>query len=240
MLDPKSATAVDRFAAEVRGLLGEDLLSVALYGSAAGEDFVSGTSDINTIIVVTSVTFSHLQRLAERLPAWRRSNFATPMVIDKEFLAGAVDSMPMHLYEIKEQHRLLWGADPFERLSIDSRQLRIAAEYEAHQELLRLRAAFIEHVGDRKRLRALLIDSLKTALMIVRALLRVRNMQVPPRLAATVERVEAAHTQRFPTMQTLLAVRSGAPWPADPIEDIFRRYLDEVGRLVYLIDSVSG
>ena len=98
MLDPKSATAVDRYAAEVRGLLGEDLLSVALYGSAAGEDFVPGSSDINTIIVVTTVTFSHLHRLAERLPSWRRGSFATPLVIDREFLAGAPEALAMEVF----------------------------------------------------------------------------------------------------------------------------------------------
>lgn len=240
MLDPKSATAVDRFAAEVRGLLGEDLLSVALYGSAAAEDFVAGSSDINTVIVVTAVNFSHLQRLAERLPAWRRASFAIPMVIDKEFLSGATDSLPMQLCEIKEQHRLLWGADPFERLKIDERRLRLGAETAARQELLRLRAAFVELVGDRKRLRALLLESLKLILMVVRALLRVRHMQVPPRLAATVERLEAAHTQRFPTLHALLAIRGGGAWPADPIEEICRRYLEEVGRIVTLVDSASA
>ena len=238
MLDPKTATAVDRYAAEVRGLLGEDLLTVALYGSAAGEDFVPGTSDINTIIVVTAVTFSHLQRLTERLPSWRRAGFATPLVIDREFLAGAADALPMELYEIKEQHRLLWGADPFERMAIDERRLRNSAEHEARQQLLKLRAASVEHAGDRRRLRPLLLESLKTVLMITRTVLRVRRMQVPPRLAASIERLEEAHTQRFPTFHMLLAIRSGSPWPPDPIDDIFRRYLEEVGRLTSIVDSI--
>jgi hypothetical protein len=162
------------------------------------------------------------------------------MVIDKEFLAGATDSLPMQLGEIKEQHRLLWGADPFERLKIDERRLRLAGEHAARQELLRLRAAFVELNGDRKRLRALLLESLKTILMVVRALLRVRHMPVPPRLVATVERLEAAHTQRFATIHALLAVRSGGPWPPDPIDDIFRRYLEEVGRLASLVDAASA
>jgi len=239
VLDPKTATAVDRYAAEVRGLLGEDLLTVALYGSAAGEDFVPGTSDINTIIVVTSASFSHLQRLAERLSSWRRAGFATPLVIDREFLAGATDALPMELHEIKEQHRLLWGADPFERMATDRRRLREFAEHEARQQLLNLRAVFVEHSGDRRRLRPLLLESLKVILMIVRTLLRVRRMQVPPRLAATIERLEEAHTQRFPTLHTLLAIRGGGPWPPDSIDEIFRRYLEEVGRIVSIVDSVS-
>jgi hypothetical protein len=240
VLDPKTATAVDRYAAEVRGLLGEDLLSVALYGSAAGQDFVSGTSDINTIIVVTTVTFSHLQRLAERLPAWRRGGFATPLVVDREFLAGATDALAMELVEIKEQHRLLWGADPFERLAIDERRLRVFAEHEARQQVLKLRAAFIEHAGDRRRLRPLLLDSLKTILMIARTILRVRHMQVPPRLQATVERLEEAHTQRFPTIHVLLGIRGGSAWPSDPIDEIFRRYIDEAGRIAAIVDSTTG
>jgi hypothetical protein len=240
VLDPKTATAVDRYAAEVRGLLGEDLLSVALYGSAAGEDFVSGTSDINTIIVVTAVNFSHLQRLAERLPAWRRGGFATPLVLDREFLAGAADSLIMELSEIKEQHRLLWGADPFERLVVDDRRLREFAEHEARQEVLKLRATFVEHAGDRRRLRPLLLDSLKTVLMIVRTILRVRRMPVPPRLPATIERLEEAHTQRFPTLHMLLGIRGGAPWSPDPIDDVFRRYLDEVTRVASIVDSTSA
>ncbi len=240
MLDPKTATAVDRYAAEVRGLLGEDLLTVALYGSAAGEDFVSGSSDINTIIVVNTVSFSHLQRLAERLPSWRRLGFATPLAIDREFLAGSTDSMPMELYDIKEQHRLLWGADPFERMNINEKRLREFCKHVARQELLGLRSAFVQHAGDRRRLRPLLLESLKRVLMIMRTLLRVRRMQVPPRLVAVVERVEAAHTQRFPTLQLLLGVRAGGQWPSDAIDDVFRRYLEEIGRLVGIVDSITG
>ncbi len=64
-------------------------------------------------------------------------------------------------------------------------------------------------------------------------------MQVPPRLAATVERLEEAHTQRFPTFHLLLTIRGGGSWPSDPIDEMFRRYLDEVGRLASIVDSVS-
>jgi hypothetical protein len=65
-------------------------------------------------------------------------------------------------------------------------------------------------------------------------------MQVPPRLAATIERLEEAHTQRFPTIHILLAIRAGTPWPPDPIDDVVRRYLDEVGRIATIVDSASG
>jgi predicted nucleotidyltransferase len=240
VLDPKTATAVDRYAAEIRGLLGEDLLSVALYGSAADDDFVPGTSDINTIIVLTTVTFSHLQRLSERLPAWRRGGFATPLIIDREFLSGATDAFPIELHEIQERHRLLWGADPFERLTIDDRHLRYLAEHETRDRLLKLRAAFVEHAGDKRRLRPLLLESLKTFLMVMRRLLRLRGMQVPPGLVAALERFEAATTQRFPAFHALLGVRSGSPWPSEPIDETFRRYLEDVNRLVPLIDSASA
>ena len=53
-----------QFTRELRELLGDQLLAVVLYGSAAGENFVPSSSDLNTAIVV--------QRMSRQLRQQRK------------------------------------------------------------------------------------------------------------------------------------------------------------------------
>jgi predicted nucleotidyltransferase len=45
-------STLTQFAQELHNLLGNQLVAIVLYGSAAGENFVPGSSDLNTAIVV--------------------------------------------------------------------------------------------------------------------------------------------------------------------------------------------
>src|SRR5213593_438174 len=60
------------FTKEVCAALGEELVCLALHGSAAGDEWVAGRSDVNTALIVPRMTFAVLERLAPVVARWRQ------------------------------------------------------------------------------------------------------------------------------------------------------------------------
>ncbi len=236
MLDAKTEKAITQIAEQIRLTFGAQLLSLALYGSAAGEDFAPGRSDLNFAIVLEHVTFTQLKALHAHLPAWRKLGAATPLLLDRSFLERARDVFPAEFLDIKAQHRVLFGEEVFAALSIDPRHLRYQSEHEARSKLLRLRALYAEVGADRKGLEALLLDSVKTFLIIMRNVLRVRGGEGHPRYMMVLDQFERHAGVSFPTMRHLLRVKLGPERAVGALEDTFAAYLGEVERLVELID----
>src|SRR4029453_14779747 len=104
--------------------LGPQLLCLALYGSAAGSDFFEPHSDVNIAVVVPSVTIDILEALAPVVMRWEKRRFATPLLVERDFLSRARDSFPMELEDIRRQHRLLAGSDLLTDVTVDDDAVR--------------------------------------------------------------------------------------------------------------------
>jgi hypothetical protein len=241
MLDPQSEKILVQFIQELRSLLADELIAVALYGSGAGSNFVPGVSDLNVVIVVKEARFDVLQKLQPHLAAWHVQGFAVPLLLDREFLQRSRDVFPMEFHDIKEQHRLLWGEEVFRALEIDTRHLRFQAEHEARSKLLRLRALYLEYAGDPLRLQVLMLDSLKTFLILMRNLIRLHGKTGLLTYVEVLDQFEQRFHQAFPRMRQLIAIRAGQQqWPGTAIVDFFRDYLTEVQQIVAVLDFLPS
>ena len=241
MLDTKTEKTLSQFTQELRQLLADDLVAVALYGSAAGNNFVPGASDLNVVIVVTETRFAVLQKLQPHIAAWHQIGFALPLLLDREFLQRGRDVFPMEFHDIKEQHRLLWGEEVFGELEINTRHLRFQAEHEARSKLLRLRALYLECGADQPRLRTLILDSLKTFLILMRNLIRLHGKVGLLTYVEVLDQFERHFQRAFPRMRQLIAIRVGQQqWPSTPTADLFHDYLAEVQQVVSVIDLLPS
>ncbi len=238
MLDAKTEKAIAQVTEQARGAFGSDLVSLALYGSAAGEDFVPDRSDLNFAIVLDRLSFKHLKALHEFLPRWHQLRVATPLLLDRRSLDRSRDVFPMEFHDIKAQHRVLYGEEVFATLHIDSRHLRYQSEHEARGKLLRLRALYAEVGADRVRLEALMRDSVKTFLIIMRNFVRLRAGEGHTRYLDVLDHFEQHFGVSFPSMRHLIRVKLGVERWTNGIDDTFGAYLEEVERLVDLIDRI--
>lgn len=237
MLDARTDKAVGQIAEAVRTAFGPGLISLILYGSAAGDDFVPGVSDINIAIVLEEITVARLRTVRQHLPAWQKLGMGMPLLLDRDFLTRGRDVFPMELLDMKAQHRVLHGADVIAALSVDARHLRYQSEHEARSKLLRLRAFYASTGADAERLKGLLIDSVKTFVVIMRSFLRLRSNSAPVEYLRVVEVFSETFGAPFPTMQLLIRIRAGKATWAQDVDDVFAVYLEEVERLVQMIDQ---
>jgi len=237
--DPHTELRMSAFAHDVEQALGGQLVSLVLHGSAAGEEWVGGRSDVNTAIVVPRVTVAVLEALVPVVGRWRRQGFAAPVVLDDEYLAGARDTFPMELDDIRRQHRVLAGRDVFATLALDRAALRRECEQEARGKLVRLRALFLETADSPRALERLMVDSLKSFLVVLRHLLGLRGGDAPFAYDAVLTTGETV-LGPLPAMRRLLDQRAGrGRIDRRALRSEFAAYLAEIERLVAAIDALA-
>lgn len=238
LLDPQSESHLERVVADSRAAFGVDLVSVVLFGSGAGSDFVVGRSDLNLAIVLERVTQPHLRALAAKLPQWRKWNLAMPLFVDREFLARAGDVFAIEMRDIQSEHRVLFGADVFAGIAVRDEDLRHQLEYEARAKLLRLRLQFAAAGGDRQRVLALMEQSAPAFVVLLRAALRLAApvpVQAIPELLAACERSLGL---RLRTLRQVIE-RLGDPPSATRASDVeFAAYATEIEEFVRFVDRL--
>ena len=239
-LDASTENDIARFATEVRDLLGERLVCLALYGSAATGHFVPERSDVNCAVVVTRVTVQVLDDLAPVVARWRAKRFALPLLVDPEYLERACDTFPMELDDLRRGHRLLAGRDVFADLRTTRDALRIACEREARGKQLRLRALYLETIGRDAAFEQVMVGSLKSFLVLLRHLLALHGRPMPHDHGAVLDGGEAL-LGPLPAMRRLLAHRTGtASRPVPALRADFATYLDEIDRIVVATDRLDA
>lgn len=230
-LDGPRQRDLTAFANEVSAALGESCVGVVLYGSAAGIDWIPGRSDVNTIIILQRASVDALDRLAPVIARWRQKGFALPVVLDREQVERARLLFPMELDDINRQHRVLIGADPFADLASDQAALRRECAQEAFGKLLRLRAFYLEHARDTPALARMMTESLKSFIIVIRHLLRLRGGDVPHAYDAALAAGEAA-LGPLPAMRQVLAQRRDTTADPTHLQRLAGSYIDEVERVV--------
>ena len=183
----------DRLRGETQALFGHQLVSLAVFGSAATQDFHPGTSDINAVLVLSEVALPQLQKSQELCRRMKKFRLSAPLVMTEAFIRTSADVFPIEFLEIKEKHRLLAGKDCFSRLKIDLKNLRHECEHELKGRLLRLRQSYIEAERRPRQIQSLLLAAHNANYPAFRTALRLKKAKPPVGQDAILDEV----AQRF-------------------------------------------
>jgi hypothetical protein len=120
--------ALDTMLPLVEEVYGDDLLMIALYGSAATGAFVRNVSDINLLIIVTKADATQLCALAKKAKRCLQEFRITPQILSKQELLTSADIFPVEYLEIRQSMHLLYGTSLFDELDIGHRNIRHQVE----------------------------------------------------------------------------------------------------------------
>lgn len=228
------------FTTEMAAALGPKLGCLALHGSAAGDDWLEGRSDVNSVVVLHESDGPALEAMAPVVGRWARRRFAIPMVIDAAFLDRARDTFPMELDDIRRQHRVLAGSDMLADVTLDADALRRQCEQEARSKILRLRSLFLSTGGAPTALERLMVDSLKGILVVLRHTLRLDGATPGQRYADALD-AGAERLGPFPVLAMLLEHRKGGGRLVPPnLHASFHALVGEVERVVDALDGLGA
>lgn len=163
----------------LRAAAGANLESVILFGSAVTGDFHPEFSNLNLFCVVRDASFVALQALAPAVKWWDGQKEPPPLFMTHAEIKSSTDVFTIELMDIKAHHRVLFGEDVLQSLTIPTKLHRVQVEYELGEKLTLLRQHLLRASGNEARMWELLTRSVSSFATLFRHSLIVLGFEAP-------------------------------------------------------------
>lgn len=226
---------------DYKELYGDDLVSIILYGSATGQDYRPGKSDINFMIVLSETGIERLDQAFSIVKKWQKKNVAIPLFLTESYVKTSMDVFPIEYLNFQRNYALVFGKDILKDLSFDPKFIRLQCEREIKGKLLILREGFLETSGKGKALKGLISQSIPAFVAIFEALLNLKEKDVPKEKRETIRTTCKAFELDASVYERLLDVKEDKVKLGDiEIVKLFKDYLRESRKLSKLVDELGG
>lgn len=158
---------------------GERLSSVFLYGSCAVEDCSRFFHDLNLIVIIENLKADDLKKSHSFVKKFAEKGKYLPIFMDKEEWFNSCDVYAIECADIQDRHKILYGEDLINTISVEKSNLRHQCEQETKSLLIRLRQTYLGHAQNKKAVREIIKVSSKTFVVIFRTILRLLDEKVP-------------------------------------------------------------
>jgi hypothetical protein len=228
-------TKVDEFAARLENTLGDNLVSLLLYGPAVRNE---GRTVPTTLLVVRDAAPAALRGIEEPIAGWVKKGFPPPLIFSQREWEASSDVFPIEIEDMREAHRLLRGTDPLDGIATTKEDLRRELEREVRGKLLQLRTEFAATAADGKALGNLLADSATTFFVLFRATLRLAGRTPPLDPADLVQDTADLAEMDGTAFDWILNGLAGKKRPnLKPYDAIGNRYVEQIELLAHFVDS---
>lgn len=219
---------------------GDRLVSIVLYGSAAGEEYDGSYSDLNVLCVLKRITVAELRDSEPVFHWWRGQHNPSPLLLSEDEVRTSTDCFPIEFHDMKERRRVLQGTDVVASLEIDDSFYRSQVEHELRAKLLRLRQKAAGVMFDEELLRRLMAESVSTFLVLLRHVLLLSGHEVPFARPGILEQAKehlGIDPQPFLTLLEWRAAKH-APKNASAVR-LLEAYLAQIDAAVAAVDGIA-
>ncbi|KQC06565.1 MAG: hypothetical protein APR62_07680 [Smithella sp. SDB] len=224
---------------DYRKVFGNDLISLILYGSAAGGSYIKGKSDINLLIVVTGDAINKLENAFATVKYWQKRRLAVPLVMTKEFIESSLDCYPIEFLNMKNNHILIYGEDFLAQLNFKPEDLRLQIERELKGKLVLLRQGYLETEGSPSQLKELISRSLTAFTSIFNVLIYLKQGSAPKNRRDTIKEIGNLFAFDAEVLLRCADIKEGVnKFSNVEVAGIFKKYLLEVEKLCKIVDAL--
>src|ERR1700728_2235333 len=170
---------INELVERLRAAAGANLESVILFGSAVAGDFHPEFSNVNLFCVIRDSSFAALQALAPAAKWWDAQKQPPPLFMTRDEIERSSDVFTIELLDMKQHHRVLFGEDVLQGLSIPANLHRLQVEYELREKLVLLRQHLLLAAGNDSRMWELLTRSVSSFATLFRHALIVLGNTAP-------------------------------------------------------------
>ena len=164
---------IEGFIKSLKGIYGDDLISVILYGSAASGEYAGKHSNINIAVILKDTSLDVLSK-ASRILNKRKFLIMNPVFFTEEYVKRSTDVFPIEFIDMKENHVVLYGKDVLNEINIDVKNLRFQCEQELKSKIINIKRQYLMTTST-FMLKNLLFKSLTSSVHILRNLVRLKG-----------------------------------------------------------------
>jgi len=230
---------INDFVSRLREAAGANLESVILFGSAVAGDFHSEFSNVNLLCVIRDSSFTALQALAPVVKWWDAQKQPPPLFMTGEEIRHSTDVFTIELLDLQQHHRVLFGEDVVQGLSIPANLHRVQVEYELREKLALLRQHLLLASGNDSRMWELLLRSVSSFATLFRHALIVLGQDAP---VGKREAVQALSKRIGFDASGILQVLEVRERKSDrkkfAVAEVFSRYLAALEQVTAAVDKM--
>ncbi|HUW19458.1 MAG TPA: hypothetical protein VMW16_09160 [Sedimentisphaerales bacterium] len=164
------------FAGKVVAELGDNLQSITVVGSGLTEDYRSGQSDINTVLVLGKLRLDSLKVLAGMAKSMSKKKISAPLLMTEDYIGRSCDVFGIEFLDFQLTHETIFGGDPFAGLTFAKTDVRLQCERELKATLIRLRQGYVASGTNRKLVRDILASAAGSLIPLLRAMLWLKDI----------------------------------------------------------------
>ena len=180
-----------------------------------------------------------LEKLAPVINAWTKKKYPAPLIFSRTELEHSADVFAIEMLDIRQRHRVLHGEDIFTDLNVPMDRHRVQLEHNLRTKLLTLRQSYVQAVGDDKRIRRLMLDSVSNFSTLFRHTLIAMGEQPAPHKADNIKRLAEKIKFDPGIFLKLLQVRERKANESEiPAASAFAQYLDGINTVVQAVDAL--
>ena len=226
----------EKMVEELKTLLGNQLVSVVLFGSAAAGDHMGKNSDINLLVVTRTLMLQELLPLSKAMVPWTRQGNPSPLILTQKELKDSVDVFPVEILDMQHNHKMLYGPDPVEKLKVSQKDLRIELEHEFRGKVLRLKSKFALTEARPSSIEKLMVESLSTFLVLFKSALWLYGIKPSPQKMESLRQLQQHITFDLEPFEVISRLKRGEKMKDLNVLSLFEKYL---GSIEAIVDNVN-
>lgn len=220
---------------------GENIHSLHITGSVLTEDFDTGASDINSIVVLREMDLRFLETLAPFGKKYGKKRVSAPLIMTPEYVETSLDVFPIEFLNIKTLHLTVYGEDIFKDIEVKREDLRHQCEREVKSKLVWLRQSYISSQGDAKALTETFTASISGYIPLFRGIISLMGKTPPAENHKVVSALrEAAGVDASPFESVLRVKKEGMRPSMNTLNVIFEDYYKAVETLRRTVDEIPA
>ena len=230
---------IDEFVSRLRAAAEANLESVILFGSAVAGDFHPEFSNVNLFCVLRDASFTALQPLAPAVKWWDAQKQPPPLFMTREEIEHSTDVFTIELIDMQQHHRVIFGADVLQGLSIPADLHRVQVEYELREKLALLRQHALLASGNDSRLWEVLLRSVSSFATLFLHVLIVLGHAAPTGKREAVQALSKQIAFDPSGILQVLDVRERkSNRKSFDVADVFSRYLAALEQVTTAVDRM--
>ncbi len=221
---------IDDFSSKLTSELGNDILSLYLFGSIIiQEDFHFGVSDINTFIILKNeCDNTTILRVSSIYKKYKNYPFSVPLMLRGKEVIEAKDVFPVEFIEIKEKNMLLYGDDFLKDIELNLSDIRKQCETEIRSKVIGLRKMLFAKDALIKN-QDVLYKSLTSTIVLLKQILRLKGLPLPETRFDVINALEAYFNKPFNGIKNLYTMRrDDVKITKNILETLILNYIEEL------------
>jgi hypothetical protein len=216
---------------------GANLKALVLFGSAARGEYHERHSDLNVLCLLGRAQADDLEALHEAAVWWQRKKHPAPQIFTLEELRASADIFAIELLDMKLHHRMIYGDDFFNELTVPMQLHRLQVERELRTNWIKLRQGILLAPRKDRVILGLMDASLSAFVTLFRHALIALGESPPAGRRQVVAEIAQRAGARPDAFWAVLDVREGKRNARDVnARETLRGYLELVERVTDEVD----